>query len=539
MGVNPQDCAPPRYRAFISYSHADAKFAAWLHRKLEGWAPRGQPRLSPIFIDRAELAAGPDLSAQVRDALAGSAALIVVASPAARGSQWVAQEIALFRQLHPDRPVLAALLDGEPGEAFPQGLLFHADQAFEPLAADFRAGHDGKRLGLLKIVAGLTAQPLDRLVQRDAQSRQRRVMAITAGALLLSLILAASLVVALRARAEAERQRGEAEGMVEFMLTDLRDKLKGVGRLDVMGAVNERAMAHYAGESDLDRLPDDMLLRRAKLLQMMGADDLDRSGDANAKAAIRQRAQGEFEEAWRETGALLHRLPNNPSYIFAHAQSEFYLGLLEFTSNRGGQPRDFGKVRRHWETYRTLAHQLAPVSARGDLTATREVAYAEGAMCSLELAAKQDPKLAVDSCQASRNALERLYQSDPNSLNPAIELANQMGWEADALLANENSQEAHDLRRAQVLLTEQIVARFPDDARANKSAMLALIGQAQTLQSLGQHAEAIEAMQRAERYVQRLRQIDPENQDWLDRDAQILAFVAQAKTLKGTHSANN
>ncbi|MCC6924607.1 hypothetical protein [Novosphingobium sp.] len=63
-------------------------------------------------------------------------------------------------------------------------------------------------------------------------------MWITAGALLLSLILAALLVFALRARAEAERQRAEAEGLVEFMLTDLRDKLKGVGRLDVMDAVN-------------------------------------------------------------------------------------------------------------------------------------------------------------------------------------------------------------------------------------------------------------------------------------------------------------
>lgn len=48
-------------------------------------------RLAPIFFDRAELAAGPDLSAQVRKALAQSAALLVVASPAARASRWVGQ----------------------------------------------------------------------------------------------------------------------------------------------------------------------------------------------------------------------------------------------------------------------------------------------------------------------------------------------------------------------------------------------------------------------------------------------------------------
>jgi hypothetical protein len=29
--------SPARYRAFISYSHADSRFAGWLHRKLEAW----------------------------------------------------------------------------------------------------------------------------------------------------------------------------------------------------------------------------------------------------------------------------------------------------------------------------------------------------------------------------------------------------------------------------------------------------------------------------------------------------------------------
>ena len=137
--------APPtRYRAFISYSHADGRLAAGLHRKLESWKLADCSHLAPIFIDRAELAAGPDLSASVREALADSAALIVIASPAARASHWVAQEIALFRAAHPGRPVLAALIAGEPGEAFPEALLQHQGTAIEPLAADLRARRAGR-----------------------------------------------------------------------------------------------------------------------------------------------------------------------------------------------------------------------------------------------------------------------------------------------------------------------------------------------------------------------------------------------------------
>ena len=53
-----------KYRAFISYSHIDEKWAAWLHKALEAYRPPknivGQEtnfgpvpkRLTPIFRDR-------------------------------------------------------------------------------------------------------------------------------------------------------------------------------------------------------------------------------------------------------------------------------------------------------------------------------------------------------------------------------------------------------------------------------------------------------------------------------------------------------
>ena len=66
-----------QYRAFLSYSHADAAWAKWLHRALEtyqiprklvgrvtpvGVVPR---RMTPIFRDRDELSASSDLTAEL------------------------------------------------------------------------------------------------------------------------------------------------------------------------------------------------------------------------------------------------------------------------------------------------------------------------------------------------------------------------------------------------------------------------------------------------------------------------------------------
>ena len=82
--------------------------------------PAGRKRrLGPIFRDREELPASEDLSASVRAALAASDVLVVLCSPEARASRWVAREIELFREIGPDRPILAAIVRGEPGEAFP------------------------------------------------------------------------------------------------------------------------------------------------------------------------------------------------------------------------------------------------------------------------------------------------------------------------------------------------------------------------------------------------------------------------------------
>ena len=83
----------PKYRAFISYSHRDARWASSLHTALESYRPpkpligkvtaRGEvpKRLTPIFRDREELPSATDLGTLINAALAASACQIVICSP--------------------------------------------------------------------------------------------------------------------------------------------------------------------------------------------------------------------------------------------------------------------------------------------------------------------------------------------------------------------------------------------------------------------------------------------------------------------------
>lgn len=123
-----------KYKAFISYSHADTKDAKWLHGRIEafridrdligratGMGPVPKT-LRPIFRDRDDFTAGHTLGAQTLAALDASAALIVLCSPASAKSQYVNEEIRLFKQRHPDRPLIPVMLDGKPGRDIIAGL---------------------------------------------------------------------------------------------------------------------------------------------------------------------------------------------------------------------------------------------------------------------------------------------------------------------------------------------------------------------------------------------------------------------------------
>jgi tetratricopeptide (TPR) repeat protein len=216
-----------RYAAFISYTHRDRPSAEWLHRRIEGYRPpqdlnlgAGAAALRPVFLDRAELPSSSDLAATVRTALEQSDALVVVCSLAAAQSRWVNEEVRFFKSLGRSARIFCLVVDGDlgSGAAFVPALRFEVEDgvitqrpAPEPLAADLRPGGDDRAAASLKIIAGLLGVPLDRLRQREHARRQRRLAIVATASAIGCAAFAAISVVALHARAEADRQRIAAQ----------------------------------------------------------------------------------------------------------------------------------------------------------------------------------------------------------------------------------------------------------------------------------------------------------------------------------------
>jgi tetratricopeptide (TPR) repeat protein len=228
------------YRAFLSYSHRDTKWADWLHKALETYRPPKAlvgtstavgpvpRRLAPIFRDREELASATELGAVINEALQGSASQIVICSPEAARSRWVNEEILAFKRLGREDRIFPLIVSGEPNasalpgheaeECFPPALRFHlgpdgnlSDRPTEPVAADARPGKDGRQNAKLKLAAAVLGVGFDVLRRREAQRRHRRLFLVACGATC-GMVLASGLATyALIQRSIAQKQTVRAE----------------------------------------------------------------------------------------------------------------------------------------------------------------------------------------------------------------------------------------------------------------------------------------------------------------------------------------
>jgi WD40 repeat protein len=120
------------YAVFLSYRHSDNKeqgrqWATWLHQVLESYEipadlvgsknNQGEtvpPSLYPVFRDEEELPADADLTRNIQQALERSRLLVVICSPRAAESRFVAEEIRYFKELGKSDRILALMIDGEP-----------------------------------------------------------------------------------------------------------------------------------------------------------------------------------------------------------------------------------------------------------------------------------------------------------------------------------------------------------------------------------------------------------------------------------------
>ena len=210
------DCSGDyRFLAFISYSHANEEWGKWIQKSLETFRVpsklAGQSneygktpeKVFPVFRDRDELSASSELSDSIQEALEDTRFLLVICSREAAKSQWVNQEIKLFKSFAGAKRVLCLIVGGEPHasdpdqECFPEAVKYEVtrngeltDILCEPMAADARSQGDGKFNAKLKLLSALLGVRYDDLRQREkVRLRRQRIFSSLLASILMAVVV--------------------------------------------------------------------------------------------------------------------------------------------------------------------------------------------------------------------------------------------------------------------------------------------------------------------------------------------------------------
>jgi serine/threonine protein kinase/class 3 adenylate cyclase len=405
---------------------------------------------------------------------------------------------------------IASLVDGDPARrpasaARVAEALRRLPERRERIAAERRAAADQEA----------TLAALAR-----ATRRRRWALALASSFAVVATLVGASAWQAMQARDEAELRRTQAEQLIGFMLDDLRDKLKQVGRLDVMDAVGAAAMAHFEAIPPA-QLGDADLAARAKALYQIG-DVRVSQGDLDGAARAMQ-------ESLALATALAARAPADPQRQFELAQSHYWVGFVAFRRS------DHDAAMREFERYREIA--AAQLDQRPDDERWQvELGYAYSNIASV-LEASGQRKDAVPIYRQLLQLRQSRVARSPNDPRARADLATIHNKLALALESMLQLHEALEHYGAEVALLDVLVAEQPQDLPLAHRRAVSQTFPVRVLLQLGHPELAVPLQQQAMATLATLVAGDPSNLRWQRDRVAALALGASVELDRGATAA--
>jgi serine/threonine protein kinase len=356
----------------------------------------------------------------------------------------------------------------------------------------------------------IAARP-DSSLYRLAKFVRRHRAGVAAGTVAVAAV-AVGVGLALAEGREAGRQRVQAEGLIEFMLGDLRRKLQPVGRLDALDAVGEKALAYYRAQ-DANRLDADSLGRRARALHLIG--------DLAEQRGRLDEAERDFQRAADTTAELLERHPTDGQRMFDHSQSEYWVGYVQW--RRGRLLEADAAMRRY---YALAVRMTAAAPANIDWRIEKAFAAQNIAVVDIDLGRY------ADALKASENADAIVAPVTKARPEVIVEQAHMVGWAAIAQRNLGHYEEALALERRKLAL-----ARGAPGGETNRDAQYVIANAHNELSSLllemGRLDEADAMVREALARHEALTAVDPGNLDWASEALAVRMRAAEIARLRG------
>ena len=273
--------------------------------------------------------------------------------------------------------------------------------------------------------------------------RHRRLAWLTAASVAGMAVTSTLAFTAFEARNAAREQRREAEGLVAYMVGDLRAKLEPIGKLDALDGVGSRVLAYYKNQ-DASELSDAALLQRSRALNLTAEVAYLRGNLAEA--------DGLYKQALAGTAEAVRRSPDDPKRLFDHAQNVFWVG--EIARARGQTDQALTAYRE----YERLADRLVALEP-DNLKWRMESLYSAEDVGLRSTTERRFPE-AQQQFEGALGPMEKLAAVDPANRTYQKELSTVLAWLADAQRSLGRLDAAIAVRERQIALLDRAVASW-------------------------------------------------------------------------------
>ncbi|TXK83035.1 winged helix-turn-helix domain-containing protein [Rheinheimera tangshanensis] len=224
------------------------------------------------------------------------------------------------------------------------------------------------------------------------------------------------------AEKQAQQKRLAAESLLGFMVGDFADKLRSIGRMDLLDGISNKALEYFSDFSDANNdqyLSTQARLQHGQTLEAMGEVAYSRNKIDEAKTALLA--------ARDKLAPVLKEQPDNLELLKTLGANAFWLGQIHYDANNWLAAKPELEL---YYSYSQAMYKIAPDS----VDALMELSYATNSLGSLAMKL-QEFEQATAFFDESLNLKLLAKAKDPTNTALIADIADTRSWLASAALA--------------------------------------------------------------------------------------------------------
>ncbi|WP_119967749.1 winged helix-turn-helix domain-containing protein [Shewanella japonica] len=300
----------------------------------------------------------------------------------------------------------------------------------------------------------------------------------------------------------AQQKRQAAEDLLGFMVGDFADKMRGIGRMDLLDGINNKALEYFSDASNPSdtNLSFEARFQHGQTLEAMGEVAYSRGKTIEAKEALLASRE--------KLTALLIEQPEHFELLKTLGANAFWLGQLDYDQS------DWQAAKTWFEQYLAYSQTMYEIAPDNN-EAIMELSYANNSLGSISIN-QQKFDVANDFFQQSLALKQNALIKQPQNTQLIADIADTRSWLANAVIAQGDVNKAIKLHEKLQLELLSSSAQLTPYALDRLFASYQIHSNLLRYQNQKQHA--FEVTQLGLAAINKALTQDPQNEQWqIDR----------------------